>query len=469
MTPILLFLLAALALLVGVGIWAVDAKRRRSSETPAAPKAPGPRAEPPTRGAEAPRSSTGQAEPEDHPGASDAQPAARQAANGVTAEPQAPAGAQAASRESEDTANAQAAPEEAQRQGQPARTALRPQDSPQPDEAPRLAALEGTRAENTSSDEASSGFRLPGAARRERRAWAERGGFDFAKANDYLPDEWAHGPATAKLAARDVVSGTTTDDAGEPHEFYFLDLGSTPVVAVRTSGESAVFFECLLQGESAQPALIEVGTYGPFRMFATEETPVRAFADSRVADALQAMPEEVTTVWNEPSWVLVALAKGARVTAAEHAVGPLCAIADAARVLPPPDGGDGFDTAHPDPTRSQPPEHPAVSSAEDEEETPGDDADPHPVARPDEPLEMPSRVQAEVFGVVDHRAVGGDAVEPIAEGASDTATDDYQGTRVVRRGDRGSSIFDDLAESFGEDPLAGGDWDGETPGPAGRR
>ena len=114
---------------------------------------------------------------------------------------------------------------------------------------------------------------------------------------------------------------------------------------------------------------------------------------------------------------------------------PLALLADAARTLPPETADQiefGFATRDmPEQQLSQEEQlRPAARPEPDE---------PH-VQRPDEPLEMPTRVTGAVRGQVDYSDLGGDEVAAIADGAPEKHPADL--TRV-RREQAPSSIFSD--------------------------
>lgn len=297
-----------------------------------------------------------------------------------------------------------------------------------------------------------SGISLPGSQRRERRSWAELHGFEYKRADEYLDDEWQRGAAASGAAVRDVVSGVVYD-----HEMHLVDLGGITVMAMRRSAPSDVVVDlrrivAIPEGESiTAPDLVAVTETTGFRLFTNEAGPAERFLDERVRAALEAMPELVAAVWAESDWVLAQTLKGSRQNTWDAMCAPLAALADAARTLPPPPSApQALNLENLPPTRMMPP----VQQAEPETPEQVADASVAPVVlRPEEPRELPTRVRSESLGVVEPRPVGADEVEPIAEGAPETAPDDFHGTRVLRDLSTGSSIFDDLAEELGTDPL----------------
>lgn len=297
-----------------------------------------------------------------------------------------------------------------------------------------------------------SGISLPGSQRRDRRSWAETNGWEFKREDEYLDDEWSRGAAASGAAVRDVISGAVYGK-----EMHLVDLAGVTVMAMRRGAASEVVVD--LRRASAIPAdregespdLVQVSDINGFRMFATEAGPAERFLDERVKAALEALPELVTAVWAEGDWFLAQTAKGSRQETWDEMCAPLAALADAARTLPPPlNSPQALNLEDLDPTRLMPPaQHLAAAPLEPVADIPASPA----VIRPEEPLELPTRVRSESRGVVEPRAVGADEVEPIAEGTSQEGPKDYNGTRILRDLTTGSSIFDDLAQELGTDPL----------------
>ena len=115
-------------------------------------------------------------------------------------------------------------------------------------------------------------------------------------------------------------------------------------------------------------------------------------------------------------------------------------LADAARTLPPETADElefGFATRDmPEQALPQDAQTQLRPAARPEPE------EPH-VQRPDEPLEMPTRVTGAVRGQVDYSDLGGDEVAAIADGTPEEQPTDL--TRV-RRTQEPSSIFDDAQQ-----------------------
>lgn len=274
-----------------------------------------------------------------------------------------------------------------------------------------------------------SGLQLPGSSRRERRAWAEAHGFDFARQDEFLNGEWTRGAAASGAAAKDIASGVMYG-----HEVLVMDLGGVTVMAMRTGEVSDVVVDLRRRGFSAASSadLVEVGEVEDFTVYATEAGPAQRFLDVRVRTALEQLPAAATAVWFESEWVLAETEHGTTPAEWDEMLAPLALLADAARVLPP---HAWHPVEQPYPTREMGEGLGVAGGVEKREE-----AAPK-VQRPEEPLEMPTRTTGAVRGVISHRAVGGDEVEPIAEGGSrDTAGGDL--TRV-RRDQTPPSIFGD--------------------------
>lgn len=326
---------------------------------------------------------------------------------------------------------------------------------------------------------------LPGAHRRERRAWAEERGFSFQRGDEYLSEEWNRGVAAGQTQARDVVSGTV-----DGYEMHLVDLNGSAVMAIRRptgatgvvvdmhrgltledatraingsidqSGaprgdETKVLRNFLLSlggSRGVNSDLVPVDEVAGFGVMANDAGPAQRFLDARVKEALQELPDAVVAVWTESCWVLAEFIRANHREDWEATIAPLSKIADAACTLPPAtNAGQAIAAEELYPGRlmapaGQKPESDAAEQAEElAEEMPK-------VTRPEEPLDLPTRSTIVSRGVVEPHIVGVDDVEPIAAGEQADLPDD--GTRVLRDLSRGSSIFDDLALELGTDPLS---------------
>lgn len=326
---------------------------------------------------------------------------------------------------------------------------------------------------------------LPGAHRRERRAWAEERGFSFQRGDEYLSEEWNRGVAAGQTQARDVVSGTV-----DGYEMHLVDLNGSAVMAIRRptgatgvvvdmhrgltledatraingsidqSGaprgdETKVLRNFLLSlggSRGVNSDLVPVDELAGFGVMSNDAGPAHRFLDARVKEALQELPESVVAVWTESCWVLAEFMRANHREDWEATIAPLSKLADAACTLPPAtNAGQAIAAEEFNPGRlmapaGQKPESSAGAEGEEQvEEKPK-------VTRPEEPLDLPTRSAIVSRGVVEPHIVGVDDVEPIAAGEKADLPDD--GTRVLRDLSRGSSIFDDLALELGTDPLA---------------
>ena len=205
---------------------------------------------------------------------------------------------------------------------------------------------------------------IPGALRRERRQWAEKNGFSFAKHDDYLVDEWTRGAAAGGAAPKDIVQGSAYG-----HEMVLLDLGGVNVMAMRTGAatEIVVAFRRADRDQRTDRTtagfddLLEVGHIGDFTAYATDAAVASRMIDARVVTACDNLPEIVTAVWIESDWVLAQTDKGSHAADWDEMLAPLGLLADAARVLPPRSMAKQilkFDGA--DPTRMMGPKQPPV-------------------------------------------------------------------------------------------------------------
>ncbi len=281
---------------------------------------------------------------------------------------------------------------------------------------------------------------LPGALRRERRAWAEEKGYDFARTDDWLNDEWSRGAAASGAVARDIVSGQAYG-----HEMVLMDLGGINVMAMRRGSSSDVVLDARRSGltQESSEDLLEAFTLGDFTVLATDIGVAERLLDERVTTAFEVFPEVVTAVWMEADWVLAQTAKGSHSADWEEMLAPLAMLADAACALPPKaTAAQTLLLDDLDPTRHMPgPPQPGFGVLAIARE--GVDGGERPlVQRPEEPLDLPSRRQAVARGVVEPRNIGADEVEPIADGV-DKRDGEARGPRMPRDLSGGSSLFDD--------------------------
>lgn len=282
-----------------------------------------------------------------------------------------------------------------------------------------------------------SSFRvIPGASRRERKAWATHHGFEYSKVDSFLNDEWARGAASAGAPAKDVVSGTA---AG--HEMYFVELAGVPVMAMRRTGSSDVVVDMRrseLEETHDSEDLIHVSHIEDFTVLSNDQGAAERMLDVRAKEALATMPSAVTAVWIESDWVLAQTTKNADHEVWDALFEPLAKMSDAARVLPPRTGAtQPIDVSELDPSRPLP--NAPVSFVDDEEDiTPVIPK----IEREEERTPLPTRARSESHGVVEPRSVGGDEVDAIAE-KFEERPQNYQGTRILRDNSHKPTIFGD--------------------------
>lgn len=284
---------------------------------------------------------------------------------------------------------------------------------------------------------------LPGAVRRERKAWAQERGYEYSKHDPYLVDEFTRGAASGGGAPKDIVAG---NEFG--HEMLLMDIAGVAVMAMRTGAATDVVLDAR-RDVDAEPSddLFEVRPVEGFTVYATDAAVAERFIDARVETALDNMPDDVTAVWAESEWVLAQFAKTARADAWTAAIAPLALFADAARVLPPRSHAiTGVIGEDKDPSRMIPPvEAPEPTGPRLVPDPGAEEHDPAPpVHRPEVPQEMPSRRKAQVRGAMEHSAIGADEVDAIADG-NERPQPDGTTARLPRDLSRGPSIFGDSA------------------------
>lgn len=281
---------------------------------------------------------------------------------------------------------------------------------------------------------------VPGSARRERKAFGQQRGWEYIKHDSYLADEWTRGAAARGQEPRDIVAGSVRG-----HETLLFDMGSIPVMAMRSGAASDIVVDFRRAGEEAEnhsEDLVYVREAEGFEVFATDAGVGQRLIDARVTDALSRLPAEVTAVWMEGEWVLAQTTRQARSAEWEALLEPLATLADSARVLPPRSEAaqvlrvDELDPSRdiPEPPQPEPTGPTAVPDRDDSLDTPT-------IQRPTEPVVMPSRTTSEARGTIDHSSLGADEVDAIADGHEHPAPENNQ-ARLPRRFDGGSSIFD---------------------------
>ncbi|QRP97983.1 hypothetical protein I6J72_12800 [Corynebacterium sp. FDAARGOS 1242] len=281
---------------------------------------------------------------------------------------------------------------------------------------------------------------VPGSTRRERKAFGQQRGWEYAKHDSYLADEWNRGAAARGQEPKDIIAGTVRG-----HETLLFDMGAIPIMAMRTGAASDIVIDFRRVGETVDnPSedLVHVCTEEGFDVFASEAGVGQRLIDDRVTRALRALPAVVTAVWMEGEWVLAQTTKQARSTEWEEMLEPLAVLADTARVLPPrSEATQVLRVDELDPSRDIPappqPEPTGPTAVPDRDASVGAPN----IQRPTEPVVMPSRTTSEAHGPIDHTSLGADEVDAIADGREHPTHEQNQ-ARLPRRFDGGSSIFD---------------------------
>ena len=323
--------------------------------------------------------------------------------------------------------------------------ATEPEPAPEPEAEPEAepaveASTEPAPAHSFAERAERARHLVPGSARRERKAFGQQRGWEYIKHDSYLADEWTRGAAARGQEPRDIVAGSVRG-----HETLLFDMGSIPVMAMRTGAASDIVVDFRRAGEEAEnhsEDLVYVREEEGFEVFATDAGVGQRLIDARVTDALSRLPAEVTAVWMEGEWALAQTTRQARSAEWEALLEPLAMLADSARVLPPRSEAaqvlrvDELDPSRdiPEPPQPEPTGPTAVPDRDDSLDTPT-------IQRPTEPVVMPSRTTSEARGTIDHSSLGADEVDAIADGHEHPAPESNQ-ARLPRRFDGGSSIFD---------------------------
>lgn len=264
-------------------------------------------------------------------------------------------------------------------------------------------------------------------SRRARRDWAITNGFTYTAEDEFLQDEWTRGAAASGAPIKDVLTGTKFG-----HETRIADIAGTTVIGMGTGMTSDVVVDMrrLPLTQQLSDDLVEVAHIEGFAVFASEEGPAERMLDIRVHTALEQLPPQIGAVCFESEWVL---AECIEATDWDTVFAPLALLADAARTLPPETWPrlelEGTSREMGKPMLIDDPSHP----------TPSHPSHP-PIARPEEPLEMPTRMTGSVKGDVADHEVGSDEVNAIGTGQEEPQPND--GTRVARKLDP-PSIFGD--------------------------
>lgn len=318
--------------------------------------------------------------------------------------------------------------------------------APEPEPEPQPQAQPPTQAQ----PEHHARLMLPGALKRERRHWAEAKNFEFLKSDDYLADEWTRGAAASGAAPRDIVVGNVFG-----HEMLLMDLGGINVMAMRTGAASEEVIDFRRDNALTQESsndLLEAFFAADFTALATDTAVAQRMRDIRVDVALERMPKEVTGIWMESEWVLAQTTKNAMSPVWEEMLAPLALLADAARTLPPrPSSGQELRLEDGDPTRPAPPAGPVELSGLPTIRTSPEHFEHPPVQRPEEPIELPTRVVDDSRGDFDDNDtdaydIGADDVDAIGEQPADNQTPNPTDVRITRQQGTDASIFEDYPE-----------------------
>lgn len=319
-----------------------------------------------------------------------------------------------------------------------------PTAEPEPEPQPQ------PKTQTQSQPEHHARLMLPGALKRERRHWAEAKNFEFLKSDDYLADEWTRGAAASGAAPRDIVVGNVFG-----HEMLLMDLGGINVMAMRTGAASEEVIDFRRDNALTQESsndLLEAFSAADFTALATDTAVAQRMRDIRVDVALERMPKEVTGIWMESEWVLAQTTKNAMSPVWEEMLAPLALLADAARTLPPrPSSGQELRLEDGDPTRPAPPAGPVELSGLPTIRTSPEHFEHPPVQRPEEPIELPTRVIDDSRGDFDDNDtdaydIGADDVDAIGEQPADNQTPKPTDVRITRQQGTDASIFEDHPE-----------------------
>lgn len=331
-----------------------------------------------------------------------------------------------------------------------AETEAEPDSEPAPEPVPEPESQPQAQPPTQAQPEHHARLMLPGALKRERRHWAEAKNFEFLKSDDYLADEWTRGAAASGAAPRDIVVGNVFG-----HEMLLMDLGGINVMAMRTGAASEEVIDFRRANALTQESsndLLEAFSAADFTALATDTAVAQRMRDIRVDVALERMPKEVTGIWMESEWVLAQTTKNAMSPVWEEMLAPLALLADAARTLPPrPSSGQELRLEDGDPTRPAPPAGPVELSGLPTIRTSPEHFEHPPVQRPEEPIELPTRVIDDSRGDFDDNDtdaydIGADDVDAIGDQPADNQTPNPTDVRITRQQGTDASIFEDYPE-----------------------
>jgi hypothetical protein len=151
-----------------------------------------------------------------------------------------------------------------------------------------------------------------GSSAKDRRRWAAMRGWEFLDTDPVLPSRWRYGTIHqgGPGVARNLVSGEVPTPDG-PRQAYVFDheqagrLNSV-LVAVQVQGQLPAAVELRLPSaplpDDAGLDLLE--PVGERYAFVSDADAVRPLLTSRLADASDAVGDDVELLWAEESWVL---------------------------------------------------------------------------------------------------------------------------------------------------------------------
>ncbi len=160
--------------------------------------------------------------------------------------------------------------------------------------------------------------RFRGGATRDRRRWASMREWEYLESDPVLPSRWRYGTVHqgGPGIARNLVSGDVPTPDG-PRQAYAFDHEQAGRI-------SSVL--CAVQVQNALPAAVELRLpsaplpddagldllepVGERYAFVSDADAVRPLLTSRLADASDAVGDDIELLWAEESWVLAAAPVG---------------------------------------------------------------------------------------------------------------------------------------------------------------
>jgi hypothetical protein len=160
--------------------------------------------------------------------------------------------------------------------------------------------------------------RFRGGATRDRRRWASMREWEYLESDPVLPSRWRYGTVHqgGPGVARNLVSGDVPTPDG-PRQAYAFDHEQAGRI-------SSVL--CAVQVQKALPAAVELRLpsaplpddagldllepVGERYAFVSDADAVRPLLTSRLADASDAVGDDIELLWAEEAWVLAAAPVG---------------------------------------------------------------------------------------------------------------------------------------------------------------